>query len=143
MLAGAKGYKSEQVFDEIRRLKLSSKVKYIGYVTHNQKMELLKHAACFVFPSSYEWFGLPVLEALAFGTPVITSNISSLTEVAGSAALLVEPEKEASIAAALKKLLTSPGLQASLRKKGPTQAKRFSWETCARETIKVYQGAGK
>jgi glycosyltransferase involved in cell wall biosynthesis len=143
VLAGYKGYKNEEVFSEIRALRLSQQVKYIGYVTQNQKIELLKKACCFTFPSSYEGFGLPVLEAMALGTPVITSNISSMPEVAGKAALLVDPEKEQDIAKALKRILEDKKLQDNLRQKGLEQAKKFSWERCALETIKVYESLKK
>ncbi|MFA6098170.1 MAG: glycosyltransferase family 1 protein [Patescibacteria group bacterium] len=143
IIAGGQGYKYEEVFDKIKELKLYKLVKYIGYVTHNQKMDLLKKAVCFVFPSRYEGFGLPVLEAMALGTPVITSNVSSLPEVAGKAALLVNPEKELEIANALKKLLASKKLRDDLRQKGFRQVKLFTWEKCARETIAVYESLKK
>jgi len=139
VLAGAKSFKSEEIFDEIKDLKLNKQIKYLGYITHNQKIELMKKATCFTFPSSYEGFGLPVLEAMVLGTPVITSDISSLPEVAGKAALLVNPEKEQEIAKALKKLLSDKKLQAGLTKSGLEQAKKFSWDKCAQETIKVYE----
>jgi len=139
VLAGTKGYKSNEVFDAIKGLKLGKQVKYIGYVSHNQKIDLLSKAICFAFPSSYEGFGLPVLEAMVLGTPVITSNISSLPEVAGTATLLVDPEKEEDITKALKKLLSDKQLQARLKKKGIEQAKKFSWGKTAKETIKVYE----
>lgn len=143
VLAGYKGYKNDEVFSEIRALKLDKQVKYIGYVTQNQKVELLKKAVCFIFPSSYEGFGLPILEAMALGTPVISSNVSSMPEVAGQAALLVDPEKEQAITAALKKLLSDKKLQASLKKRGIGQAKKFSWERSAAETLKVYESLKK
>lgn len=143
VLAGAKGYKHEVIFDEIKTLKLNKQVKYLGYVTHNQKIELMKKAVCFAFPSSYEGFGLPVVEAMALGTPVVTSNISSLPEVAGKAALLVDPEQEEEIGKALKKILLDKKLQARLIKAGLVQAKQFQWENCAKETIKVYESMNK
>ncbi len=139
ILAGAKGYKSEEVFNEIKDLRLNKQVKYLGYVTHNQKMELLKKATCFIFPSSYEGFGLPVLEAMSLGTPVITSNISSLPEVAGNAALLIDPEDVQDITKALKKLLLDKKLQNKLKIAGKKQAELFTWEKAAKETIKLYQ----
>ncbi|MDP2683590.1 MAG: glycosyltransferase family 1 protein [bacterium] len=139
ILAGAKGYKSEDVFNEIKELKLKKHVKYLGYVTHNQKMDLIKKATCFTFPSSYEGFGLPVLEAMSLGTPVITSNTSSMPEVAGKAALLVDPENVQEITKALKRLLSDKNLQARLIKAGKKQAGLFTWEQAAKETIKLYQ----
>ncbi|MFH1207093.1 MAG: glycosyltransferase family 1 protein [Patescibacteria group bacterium] len=138
-LAGAKGYKSEEVFAAIKALGLGRNIKYLGYVTHNQKIDLIKRAACFVFPSSYEGFGLPVLEAMALGTPVATSNISSLPEVAGKAALLFDPEKEQTIANALRKILSDNKLRTRLSQAGMARAGQFSWERCARETVKVYE----
>lgn len=139
ILAGNKGHKSSEVFDSIKAQKVGKQVKYIGYVTHNQKIELLKRAVCFVFPSSYEGFGLPVLEAMALGTPVITTNVSSLPEVAGKAALLIDPDKEQDITKALKRLLGDKQLQSRLKRAGLARAKEFSWEECAKETIEVYE----
>jgi len=143
VLAGAKGYKSEEVFNEIQDLKLKNNVKYLGYVTHNQKMDLMKKATCFTFPSSYEGFGLPVLEAMNIGTPVITSNVSSLPEVAGQAAMLVDPENGQEIAKALKKMLTNKKLQSRLIKAGKKQATLFTWEKAAKDTVKLYQSLNK
>ena len=143
VLAGHKGFKNSEVFDEIKELKLKKNVKYLGYVTHNQKLDLMKKASCFVFPSEYEGFGLPVLEAMAIGTPVITSNVSSLPEIAGKAALLVNPTREQEIANALKKLLGDSKLQKRLSQRGLKRAKEFSWEQCAKETIKVYESVRK
>ncbi len=139
VIAGAKGYKHEELFAEIKSLGLSKNVKYLGYVTHNQKIELLKRASCFVFPSSYEGFGLPILEAMALGTPVVTSNISSLPEVAGKAAVLFDPEKEQTIVNALRKVLGDKQTHERLSQIGSRQAEKFSWEICASETIKVYE----
>lgn len=139
VLAGARGYKHERVFEMIKELKLSKQVKYLGYVTHNQKIDLMKKASVFAFPSSYEGFGLPVLEAMSLGTPVITSNVSSLPEITGTAALQVDPEEDNAIAAALKKLIADPKLQERLSKAGITQAKKFSWKQAAEETLAVYK----
>ncbi|MFH0805184.1 MAG: glycosyltransferase family 1 protein, partial [Patescibacteria group bacterium] len=139
VLAGARDYRSDEVLEEIKTLKLSRQVRYIGYVTHNQKIELLKKAACFAFPSSYEGFGLPVVEAMALGTPVVTSNVSSLPEVAGDAALQVDPERVDDLAAALRSVLRDRRVQSRLRRAGPLQAQRFTWERCATETVKTYE----
>ncbi|MCH7492161.1 glycosyltransferase family 4 protein [Patescibacteria group bacterium] len=142
IIAGAKGYKNENVFSRIKELKLSKYVKYLGYVTHNQKIELLKKATCFAFPTSYEGFGLPVLEAMALGTPVITSNVSSLPEITKNSAVLVDPESTTELAAALQKIMTNQQHRITLSKKGLKRAKDFSWEKCARETLKVYKSMG-
>jgi len=143
VLAGAKGYQNDKVFDEIKEQKLKKQIRYLGYITHNQKMELIKRATCFVFPSSYEGFGLPVAEAMALGTPVITSKASSLPEVAGKAALLVDPEHDHEIAKALKKVLSDKKVQARMIEKGKKQAKLFLWEKSAKETIQVYNSLKK
>ncbi len=96
---------------------------------------------CQVFPSLYEGFGLPVLEAMQCGVPVITSNGSSLTEVAGNAALLVDPYSVESIARALIEALTRRDLRPEMQAKGLKQAAQFTWKRCAEETVDVYRHA--
>ncbi|MDD5040567.1 MAG: glycosyltransferase family 1 protein [Patescibacteria group bacterium] len=142
VLAGAKDFENEKIFDEINALKLKKHVRYLGYITHNQKMALMKGAACFVFPSSYEGFGLPVLEAMKLGTPVVTSNTSSLPEIAGKGALLVDPEHDRDIAIALRKVLSDKKLRAQLIERARKQAAEFTWDRCARETVKLYTNLG-
>lgn len=143
VVAGAKDYKNEQIFSTIKELKLAKQVRYVGYVTHNQKVELMKRATCFVFPSLYEGFGAPVLEAMACGTPVVTSNVSSLPEVAGRAAVLVNPEDEAALSRAMRKVLTDVPLQTRLKQLGRRQAEKFTWRSCAEQTIKAYHSLHK
>ncbi|MFA5052108.1 MAG: glycosyltransferase family 1 protein [Patescibacteria group bacterium] len=143
VIAGSKDFRHEDVFNTIKELKITKQVKYLGYVTHNQKIELLKKATAFVFPSLYEGFGLPVLEAMTCGTPVITSRASSLPEVAGRAALLVDPLKELEIAKAMRRLLENTDLRKRLETLGYAQAKKFSWQSCAAQTIQVYQSLSK
>ena len=106
---------------------------------HNLKIDLMMHAECFVFPSFYEGFGLPVLEAMKLGCPVITSKVSSLPEVAGKAAEYVNPNRSETITRALEKVLSSKKLRESMSKKGLLQAKQFSWEVCAKKTLALYQ----
>ena len=114
-------------------------IKYIGYISHEDKMALLSHTECFVFPSFYEGFGLPVLEAMSLGAPVITSNTSSLPEVAGEGnAILVNPEKESEITDALIKIAGDQILKETLIKNGHQRSKDFSWKLCAKKTIAVY-----
>lgn len=110
-----------------------------GVVSDEQLIELYRGATVLVFPSRYEGFGFPVLEAMACGCPVISSNASSLPEVAGEAALLVEPWDILGFASLLERVLMDPALQADLRKKGLVRAAEFSWDRTARETIAVYQ----
>ncbi|MFZ5364377.1 MAG: glycosyltransferase, partial [Patescibacteria group bacterium] len=94
-------------------------------------------------PSLYEGFGLPILEALSLGVPTITSNKSSLPEIAGQATLLVDPENIDEIFKALEKILTDKNSRSELGKRGIDQAKKFDWEKCAEETIKIYEEVAK
>lgn len=96
-------------------------------------------ALCLLFPSLYEGFGFPILEAMACGTSVITSNISSMPEVAGDAAVLVNPYNVDALAEAMHSILTDKDLKESLVKKGLERVRQFSWEKCAEETIRVYE----
>ena len=114
-----------------------------GYIADEDLPALLSGAVAFVFPSLYEGFGIPVLEAGACGVPVITSNTSSLPEVAGDAALLVDPLDVDAIAAAMQRLVTDDALRAELARRGLENVKRFSWEKCARETLAVLESVGK
>ncbi|MFH2136432.1 MAG: glycosyltransferase family 1 protein [Patescibacteria group bacterium] len=143
VLAGARGWKYKDVFKEIeacqKKLGTDGEIKYIGYVPGREKFTLIKGATCFVFPSFYEGFGLSVLEALSLGVPTITSNKSSLSEIAGQAAMLVDPEKASEISEALEKILTDKNLREELGKGGINQAGKFSWKKCAEETLDVYK----
>lgn len=115
-------------------------VKYIGYISSKEKLALLKNAACFIFPTLYEGFGLTVLEAMSVGTPVITSNVSSLPELVGdNGAIKINPYKESEISDAIQKIVTDDGLRESLSIKGKEQAKKFDWRQCAEETLEVYK----
>lgn len=142
IIAGARGWKYKNVFKEIKecqkRVEARGEIKYIGYVPGREKFMLMKGAACFVFPSLYEGFGLPVLEALSLGVPTIISNRSSLPEIGGPAAILVDPEKISEISQALKKVLKDKNLREELGKRGVVWAEKFSWEKCAEETLRVY-----
>jgi len=108
-----------------------------GYVSDKEKWSLLQGAEMFVLPSFYEGFGLPILEAQAAGCPVITSNVSSLPEVAGQAAILVDPNNVEQISQAMYKIINDEKLRKDLIFKGYANVKRFSWLKCARETLKV------
>ncbi|MBI5467292.1 MAG: glycosyltransferase family 4 protein [Candidatus Kerfeldbacteria bacterium] len=141
VLAGGIGYGGEHIIPQIKKMKLASSVKYLSYVSQNHKILLMKHAAAFVFPTLYEGFGLPVLEAMQLGVPVITTNTSSVPEVTGSAALLVDPNDVEGLAMAMKNILTNPTTVATLRRKGKAQAAKFSWTKTAKATLKVYHQA--
>lgn len=137
VLAGGAGDGSDEIDEYIRRQKLEE-IWVTGCLPDAEIRTLYHLAACLVYPSLYEGFGLPVLEALACGCPVITANGSSLPEVAGQAALLVDPLQVDQLAGALHRLLTDPGLVRSLRETGFQQARKFSWENTARATIRVF-----
>ena len=136
VIVGKPGWLSEPIIKGIRS---SDRVIWLDNVETHDLPAIYSLASLFVYPSLYEGFGLPVLEAMACGTPVITSDLSSLPEVAGDAALLVDPNSVDEIALAIKRLLEDQGLRKDLISKGCLQAKKYSWEKCARETTKVYE----
>ena len=117
---------------------LAERVRITGFVSDSDRDALYAGAACLVFPSLYEGFGLPILEAMALGTPVITSNSSAMAEVAGDAALLVNPENADEIAAAIRSIVEDDTLAASLTRAGRKQAGRFSWDATAVSVLKIY-----
>ena len=135
VIAGRKGWLYDQITQHVERLGLESEVILPGYVPQDDLPTLLSGARLFVFPSLYEGFGLPVLEAMACGTPVLCSNVSSLPEVAGRAALLIDPLDVASMAEAMNRLLQDEGLRARLVERGLRQVRQFSWDRCARQTL--------
>jgi glycosyltransferase involved in cell wall biosynthesis len=117
-------------------------VRFLGYMPEETLAVMYRLAAVFVFPSLYEGFGLPPLEAMASGTPVVTSNLSSLPEVAGDAALLADPYDPGAIADAIYTVLTDPSIRRDLRSKGLVRARQFSWEASARRVHEIYQRMG-
>lgn len=123
----------------ISSLNLREKIILPGFIADADLPVIYNTAEFFIFPSLYEGFGLPVLEAMACGTPVICSNTSSLPEVAGDAAILVNPYDEEEIAQTMKRVLTDPDLREKMKRKGLERVKLFSWEQTAKETLKVYQ----
>ncbi|MFH1509411.1 MAG: glycosyltransferase family 1 protein [bacterium] len=135
-LAGNMGWRTEEISTAI---KANPKVLQLGYVSEIEKRILLQNSTMFVFPSLHEGFGLPILEAMREGTPVITSNTTSIPEVAGDAAILTDPEDYKSIALAMRNIYTNKELRAELVEKGKKQLEKFSWEKCARETLEVYK----
>lgn len=140
VIAGKKGWKYKEIFETINNLNLQNEVKFTGYVPDEDLPGLYNGADLFVYPSLYEGFGLPPLEAMACGIPVITSNTSSLPEVVGNAGIMVDPLDVNKFAYSINEVLTNGALNMELRKKGLERAKMFSWEKCARETLKVYEG---
>ena len=139
ILAGKRGWLYDDLFAQVRRLGLEGRMIFPGYVPDEDKAALLSGALAFVFPSLYEGFGLPVLEAQACGCPVITSATSSLPEVAGDAALLVDPGDTAAIAAGLRRIATDSALRESLIERGLANVRRFSWAACAQSIMSVIE----
>jgi glycosyltransferase involved in cell wall biosynthesis len=123
----------------VHRHKLHKHVRFLGYLKDDTLTVLYRLASVFVFPSLYEGFGLPPLEAMASGTPVVTSNVSSLPEVTGGAAVLVDPYDVDSIADGVRRILDDPQLAEGLRIKGLSRAREFSWERSVEKTQRVYR----
>lgn len=139
VLSGKKGWYYDDLFKLIRDLKLEDKVIFAGYVAEEDLPALYNAADLFAFPSLYEGFGFPPLEAMACGTPVISSNTSSLPEVVGEAGILLAPENEQVWADKMVEVISNQALRQKMRAAGLAQAQKFSWEETARQTIKVYQ----
>jgi len=125
----------------LKKNRLENSVRLLGHVDTKDMPVLYKMARVFIYPSLYEGFGLPILEAMAVGTPVITSRISSMGEIAGEAALLVDPYSESEITSALRELVSNEALRKEYIAKGKKRSNEFSWEKAARETLKVYEKA--
>jgi glycosyltransferase involved in cell wall biosynthesis len=140
VIVGKKGWLYEGFFRRLRELGLEDRVIFTGYVPDEDLPAIYSAADLFVFPSLYEGFGLPVLEAMACGTPVICSNTSSLPEVAGDAALLVDPTDVRALAGAMERALTDEHLRSELMAKGLERARWFTWEKAAAKTLEVYRG---
>ncbi len=139
VIAGGKGWLYQDILDEVGRWGLSGRVRFPGFVDDRDLPALYSAAAVLAYPSLYEGFGLPVLEAMACGTPVITSNVSSLPEVAGEAALMVSPTDVAALREALQRVLTDATLRATMVERGLAQARRFTWEGAARQLHQVLE----
>jgi glycosyltransferase involved in cell wall biosynthesis len=122
-----------------RSASLPNFVTQVGYVSDDELKLLYKYAACFVYPSFYEGFGLPPLEAMAAGCPVIVSNAASLPEVCGDAALYCEPNNPSDIAEKIQRLMSDKSLRNELREKGFEHVKQFTWDKCAKETWAVIE----
>ena len=138
ILAGSKGWLSDEIYELPKKLGIEDSVKFLGYVPDEKLPALYSGAKAFLFPSLFEGFGLPVLEAMACGCPVLTSNISSLPEVAGKAAILVNPYSVEEIAQGIEEIKTQD-TRNKLIKSGFEHVKKFSWEKAARETLLVLE----
>jgi len=134
VLAGRIGWLAEETLTIIRRSPDHSDIILTGYVSESARQALYAHAACFIFPSLYEGFGVPILEAMASGCPVAAANNSSLPELVGNAGILFNPHDPAAIATAIHQLLASP---TKWRQAGLTHTRHYSWKKCAAETLRV------
>ena len=143
ILAGPPGWMMDDFAHERSRLGLDGVVRLLGYVPADDMPALYSLAELFVYPSLYEGFGLPTLEAMACGTPVLSSNGSALAEVCGDSSRLVDPENEEELAEAMAILLGDADLRADLSRKGLQRARDFSWRRAAKETMAVYARAAK
>ncbi|MEI6532975.1 MAG: glycosyltransferase family 1 protein [Candidatus Roizmanbacteria bacterium] len=139
VIVGKKGWLYKQIFEDVKTLNLEEHVIFTDYVSDDELVELYKHALCLVFPSLYEGFGIPILEAMSWRCPVITSFASSLPEVGGDACLYIDPENPQDISEKISHLIDNNSLRNKLIEKGLERTKNFSWEKCAQETLEVLQ----
>jgi glycosyltransferase involved in cell wall biosynthesis len=138
VIAGRKGWRYPAIFEQLGRLGLEEKVIFTGFVPDDDLPALYSNAVAFVFPSLYEGFGLPILEAMACGAPVVSSNTSSLPEAAGEAAILIAPQDVQSWVDAINNISRNPQLREELRQKGFRRVKDFSWDLAAEKTLSIY-----
>lgn len=138
VVAGARGWLYESVFEQVEQLGLSQDISFLGRLSNDDLLQLYNAAAVFVHPALYEGFGLTPLEAMACGTPVIVSNVSSLPEVVGDAGLLVDPEDAEHMAVSMWRVLKTRELWQELREKGLQRASNFSWAKTAEQTLGLY-----
>lgn len=139
IIAGKKGWYYNDIFKTVQELKIENKVRFFGYVSEEELVKLYNGARVFVYPSLYEGFGLPPLDAMQCGCPVITSNVSSLPEVVGNAAITVNPNDINALAIEIKKVLSDNQLRKKMRDDGLDQAREFSWEKSAKRLLELFE----
>lgn len=143
VIAGGKGWLESPIYEAVKAAKLESHVKFLGYVDDEDLPSLYAHAAAFAMPSLYEGFGLPVLEAMASGTPVVTSNLSSLPEAAGDAGILIDPYDTDAMANALWHVMSDSALRERLIIQGKSRAARYTWDRTAEDLLAAFDYALK
>lgn len=143
VLVGKRGWLYEEILSAPKDFGVEREVRFLDFVPDEDLPTFYKNAVCFILPSLYEGFGLPVLEAMQYGCPVITSNVSSLPEAGGDAALYIDPNNVDDIANKISLILSDSKLRSGLIEKGYKQVKKFSWEKTARETLRVLEEVGK
>src|SRR5262249_4643639 len=134
-----RGWQYEQIFRKVQTFGLEDRVRFLGYVPDSDLPLLYRGAELLVYPSLYEGFGVPIVEAMASGCPVVCSNRSSMPDVVGEAGLLVDPEDAKAMAEAMGRVLGDPSLADALRTRGLTRAQSFRWEDSARRLLSVYE----
>jgi len=139
VLAGAKGWKYQPIFEAIAASPWQSEIHHLDYLPDNALAAFYQQADVFVYPSYYEGFGLPVLEAMTLGAPVVAANVASIPEVTGDAAVLVDPKEPLSLAEGILQVIGYPEVRHDLIQKGRTRAAQFSWERTAQETLRAYR----
>ncbi|MBU0649501.1 glycosyltransferase family 4 protein [Patescibacteria group bacterium] len=137
IIAGGKGWKSDNIYKEWGLSEFKDDIKFLGYIAYEDKIYLYNLASVFVFPSFYEGFGFPPLEAMASGTPVVASYAASLPEVIGDAALMIDPYNISDIARGMRKILTDENLKNKLVERGLEHIKKFSWEKTAKKYLEI------
>lgn len=138
VLVGAYGWDADDVFRMTELSGIKNKIHFTGFVPDEYLSTIYSHATAFVYPSLYEGFGLPILEAMQCGIPVITSNISSLPEVIGDTGIMVSPTKEDDLCEAITKFVTDHNLREKCSNKSLERSKQFSWDTCIKQTLMAY-----
>ncbi|HVZ59059.1 MAG TPA: glycosyltransferase family 1 protein [Patescibacteria group bacterium] len=139
VIVGKKGWKYEDILAAPKKFGVEDKVRFLDFVPDEELVMLYQNAVCFAFPSLYEGFGLPILEAMRLECPVLTSNVSSMPEAGGEAALYVDPENVKDMSTQLYKIVTDDKLRKTMIAKGREQVKKFSWEKAAKETLVVLE----
>ncbi len=140
VIAGGKGWKNKNIYNAFKNSKYKNDIQFLGYVDNKDKNYLYNLADLFVYPSFYEGFGLPPIEAMACGCPVIASSVSSLPEIVGSAGIMVNPHDISEISQAMNDILSDKNLQNKLSQKGIKKAKEFNWEKSAKKYLSCLKG---
>ncbi len=141
VIIGKKGWKYEEILEAPKKYQVEERIKFLNFVPDQDLPAFYSNAICYVLPSLYEGFGLPILEAMQHGCPVLTSNISSLPEAGGDAAVYFDPYNVDDIASKIEKVMKSDGLREEMKKKGNEHVKNFSWEKSAKKVLDILEGA--
>ena len=139
VIAGYKNWENSQAYKEVLQVGATDKVKFLSFVPMLELVSLYRHATLFAYPSLYEGFGIPILEAFNMGCPVVASGTTSIPEVGGDAALYIDPENVEELAAAMLRLISEPDLRELMSRLGCVRASQFGWDRVASQTMEVYR----